>query len=578
MRQGTGAIAIGANAANSDASAIQAANTIVINATGSNISATTANALYVAPVRNNVAANSVFYDPSTKEVVYGLAPTPSIIANGTSNIGFSEANGNIVFNTAANVVGKISVNSVVLGDRQGFEHFDLFNSVAIGTAAGKSVQMNDAVAIGGFAGENNQSSGAVAIGYGAGQNTQGANAVAIGKASSYNQNAGAIAIGYNAVNAVGGTRQAANSIVINATGSNITAGNAALYMAPVRNITAANTVFYNPTTKEITYGLAPTPTVTSISDGLSFIGFTGTDGNIAATAGPSGASAFNVVAGTITTGITTMGSGASAIAGSAAFGGGATANGNFTISVGPGAGSNGSSTLSTFVGWRAGVSSNVANAVAIGANAGANIGPGAISIGAGTGSGAGANSITVGYNATAIASANNSITLNATGLAITASTANALYVAPIRNASSTNVVFYNPSTKEVTYGDNPAPKDFGPVNEQFQTFSPAGATMILDCSIRMIIYATNMTQNPTVNLTNLTTPISYGTVATVFLQQGSTAYMTTTLQIAGTTQTIKWQGGVAPTGNANKLDVVAFTILRTGPSTYVVTGQMVSYG
>jgi hypothetical protein len=62
------------------------------------------------------------------------------------------------------------------------------------------------------------------------------------------------------------------------------------------------------------------------------------------------------------------------------------------------------------------------------------------------------------------------------------------------------------------------------------------------------------------------------------LFQTNTAYMPTVLTIAGAAQTIRWQGGVVPTGNANRLDVVAFTILRTGASTYVVTGQMVSYG
>jgi hypothetical protein len=87
-----------------------------------------------------------------------------------------------------------------------------------------------------------------------------------------------------------------------------------------------------------------------------------------------------------------------------------------------------------------------------------------------------------------------------------------------------------------------------------------------------------MNQNPTAAITNLTTPVSSATVVTLFLFQTNTPYMPTVLTIAGATQTIRWQGGAVPTGNANKLDVVAFTILRTGTSTYVVTGQMVSYG
>jgi hypothetical protein len=62
------------------------------------------------------------------------------------------------------------------------------------------------------------------------------------------------------------------------------------------------------------------------------------------------------------------------------------------------------------------------------------------------------------------------------------------------------------------------------------------------------------------------------------LNQGATAYIPSALQIGGVAQTIKWQGGSAPTGNANKLDAVAFTIFRTAASAYTITGQLVSYG
>ena len=45
-------------------------------------------------------------------------------------------------------------------------------------------------------------------------------------------------------------------------------------------------------------------------------------------------------------------------------------------------------------------------------------------------------------------------------------------------------------------------------------------------------------------------------------------------QIGGAAQTINWQGGSAPTGNANGIDSFPFTILNDGGS-YVVLGQMV---
>ena len=52
--------------------------------------------------------------------------------------------------------------------------------------------------------------------------------------------------------------------------------------------------------------------------------------------------------------------------------------------------------------------------------------------------------------------------------------------------------------------------------------------------------------------------------------------MVTALNVNGTSQTINWQGGSAPAGTANGVDIISFTIYYTG-SAYVVMGQSVSY-
>ena len=52
--------------------------------------------------------------------------------------------------------------------------------------------------------------------------------------------------------------------------------------------------------------------------------------------------------------------------------------------------------------------------------------------------------------------------------------------------------------------------------------------------------------------------------------------MPTALQIGGAAQTINWQGGSAPSGTANGVDNVSFTIINDG-GTYVVLGQAVAY-
>jgi hypothetical protein len=76
-----------------------------------------------------------------------------------------------------------------------------------------------------------------------------------------------------------------------------------------------------------------------------------------------------------------------------------------------------------------------------------------IAIGAQSGYKVGFNSIEIGSYSTWTSTstlANNTILLNATGQGIKA-TNSGLYIAPIRNSSSTYAVYYNPSTSEITY-------------------------------------------------------------------------------------------------------------------------------
>jgi len=63
------------------------------------------------------------------------------------------------------------------------------------------------------------------------------------------------------------------------------------------------------------------------------------------------------------------------------------------------------------------------------------------------------------------------------------------------------------------------------------------------------------------------------------ITNGATPYYLTALTIDGNAQTVKWQGGSAPTsGNANSVDVYVFTVLKTAATpTYVVLGSMTKY-
>ena len=83
--------------------------------------------------------------------------------------------------------------------------------------------------------------------------------------------------------------------------------------------------------------------------------------------------------------------------------------------------------------------------------------------------------------------------------------------------------------------------------------------------------------NWTANFTNVPTTDDRTVVATIVVNQGATAYIPNAVQIGGSAQTINWINGAAPTGGANKKDIFAFSLLRTGAA-WIVLGQAASYG
>lgn len=107
----------------------------------------------------------------------------------------------------------------------------------------------------------------------------------------------------------------------------------------------------------------------------------------------------------------------------------------------------------------------------------------------------------------------------------------------------------------------------------------AGATGVVvhDVSLGGVFYHTTPAANFTANFTNVPVTNNRATMATVLVSQGATAYLPTAVQIEGSAQTIKWIYNVVPTGNANKLDVVSFSLLRTSNS-WQVLGSLGTYG
>jgi hypothetical protein len=186
----------------------------------------------------------------------------------------------------------------------------------------------------------------------------------------------------------------------------------------------------------------------------------------------------NITGGNVSTGIITLTNGAviKDTAGEAvAFGQGAgnTTQGTSAVAIGTQAGQITQGEFAVAIGDNAGNNAQGTDAVAIGASAGLNTqGNGAVALGQGTGEisqGAnavalgkaagqvnqGVNSVAIGQSAGLTNQGNNSIILNATGSALDQTTANTFTVAPVRNdvANVAQVMFYNTTSKEITYGN-----------------------------------------------------------------------------------------------------------------------------
>lgn len=118
---------------------------------------------------------------------------------------------------------------------------------------------------------------------------------------------------------------------------------------------------------------------------------------------------------------------------------------------------------------------------------------------------------------------------------------------------------------------------FGQITEKFNSISSASGLVSHDCSNATIFVHNTPTNNFTANFTNVS-PASNEVVSfALLINQGATPYIPSSVQVNSTPQTIKWQGGITPTGNANKVDLVNFTaFLSTG--TAIVLGSLSSYG
>jgi len=85
--------------------------------------------------------------------------------------------------------------------------------------------------------------------------------------------------------------------------------------------------------------------------------------------------------------------------------------------------------------------------------------------------------------------------------------------------------------------------------------------------------------NITANFTNIPGTVGQTIVTTLIITQGATAYIPSAVTInSGSSTTIRWLGGSAPTGTANRTEIVSFTFVCTATNTWTVLGSLSSFG
>jgi hypothetical protein len=384
-----------------------------------------------------------------------------------------------------------------------------YQAVALGTEAGRTCQKDNAVAIGSFAGQSFQGYDAISIGSSAGRNCQGTNAIAIGNSAGYGyctaQGNNSIAIGACA----GYSFAHACSIILNASGTELNSSEAGLYIDPIRanNAVGGNVTAYNTTTQEVVYtdvkinnqgitlanGSTISDSAGSANVYIKFLQQTTNTGNVAfydpttgelsySTLGElhpyeiaNGAYAwyvdsvgdlvgpnagklrdssysvqfgFNIDDTNINTGRVSIG-----------YSAGNNNQGSDSVAMGHESGSNNQGSQSVAIGRLAALNDQGNDSVAIGYNAASNTqGQFSVAIGAEAGYGGdfaqGQYSIALGYKAGYNRTYQNSIILNASGVALNSSNAG-FYVSATRYEATQEdidgIAFYNPTTKEMRY-------------------------------------------------------------------------------------------------------------------------------
>ena len=335
----------------------------------------------------------------------------------------------------------------------------------------------------------------------------------------------------------------ANILVVTGTGINVAGTFNATGNANVGNIGATGVV-------AITLGgsltTAAQPNITSVgtlteltSNGtVNFINASnvslGAVGNIKITGGTSGQYLSTDGTGNLSWGTVAAGGGSSISNGTSNVNIPA-ANGNVTVSV-----------------------NSVSNVVVFDENG--------FTVSGGTGNITGANYVIANYF-----SGNGSILSSLTGANVTGQVANALVAGTVYTAAQPNITSVGTLTSLNVSGVS----TFYTAQDRFSALTGATGIVTHNMSNGAVFYHTSPAANFTPNFTNVPTTNNYITVAVIFIQQGATAYMptaTTNVQIDGSNVAVKWINSLVPTGAANTVNMVSYSLIRNSGA-WSVLGQ-----
>jgi hypothetical protein len=141
------------------------------------------------------------------------------------------------------------------------------------------------------------------------------------------------------------------------------------------------------------------------------------------------------------------------------------------------------------------------------------------------------------------------------------------------SAASTSNVFFNVGSNRL---DITSALSIQEVQETVIAAVPT-TPYTIDWTLGAIHYLTTIPSNLTVNITNLPTTANRNYVVSIYLVQGGTPYYVNALNIAGTSNTIRWAGGSAPSPTASRVEIQTFSLYYSG-STWTSLSQLSSFG